>query len=80
MIYPQTANVDTTGVIRQMPINKIKKPEWRVISARISPDQRDLLKKKHPKEGEISEVLRQLIDKYLAGKIFGIKIELNNVS
>lgn len=72
MVSLGTPAVDRSGAPENMSLNKMKKIEWRVISTRISPEQRELLKKKHPNEGEVSHVLRQLIDKYLAGKIFGI--------
>lgn len=69
--------VNRIGASEIMPRKYGKKPEWRAISTRISPDQRELLKKKHPRDGEVSQVLRQLIERYLAGKIFGVIVDLN---
>ena len=46
-----------------------------VVSTRIPLDIREKLQIKHPKRGDIADILKQLITKYLEGKILGIKIQ-----
>ena len=52
-----------------------KEPEWPTVSTRLEPIKRDILLKKHPTRGEVSKVLRALVNRYLDGKIMGLKLE-----
>ena len=51
-----------------------KKDGWEPVSARVSPEIRNKLREKHPNDGEVSRVIRALIQKYLEGKIYGLSI------
>lgn len=48
---------------------------WPTVAARIPPELRERLVSKHPNSGDISAVIKQLIEKYLQGKILGIIIK-----
>lgn len=52
-----------------------KKSDWPTIATRIDPLRKQQLLKKHPVEGEVSAVLRRLVDLYLDGRIIGVRIE-----
>jgi hypothetical protein len=47
---------------------------WPVVSARIEPELRDKLSLKHPNSGDVSKVIRALLDKYINNRIFGLDI------
>ncbi len=51
-----------------------KKRDWPTVATRIPKELKKELQTKHPKEGEVSQVLHQLIEKYVQGKILGIKV------
>ena len=63
----------------QIPVNKgIMKQStryWPTVAARIPPELREKLVTKHPNSGDISAVIKQLIERYLQGKILGIVIK-----
>jgi hypothetical protein len=46
------------------------------VSARISPEIRDRLLEKHPNDGDISKLIRVLLQKYIDGRIIGVKLEV----
>jgi hypothetical protein len=48
---------------------------WPTVAARIPPELREKLVFKHPNSGDISAVIKQLLEKYLEGKILGIVIK-----
>ena len=48
---------------------------WPTVAARIPPELREKLVTKHPNAGDISAIIRQLLERYLQGKIFGIVIK-----
>lgn len=50
------------------------KKDWPSIGARVSPETKAALKKKHPNEGEVSQLINALVSRYLEGKIYGLKI------
>ncbi len=50
------------------------KKGWTTVAARIPPDLRLKLVQKHPKAGEISDILLALIKRYMDGKIIGIHL------
>jgi hypothetical protein len=45
-----------------------------VVSARVSQVLRDELYKKFPNDGDISKLIRVLLQKYMDGRILGIKL------
>lgn len=51
-----------------------REPYWPTIAARIPPELRNKLIMKHPNNGDISRLIRVLIEKYLQGKILGISL------
>ena len=53
----------------------MNKKYYPTVAARIPPELRDKLIAKHPNNGDISAVIKQLIERYLQGKILGIIIK-----
>jgi len=51
-----------------------KKSDWPVVSTRIDPVKKQQLIKKHPADGEVSLVIRALLDMYLQGRIIGVRL------
>jgi len=51
------------------------KKYWPTVAARVPPELRDKLISKHPNDGDISTVIRQLLEKYLQGRILGIVVK-----
>lgn len=50
------------------------KKGWPVVAARIPRELKQKLEDKHKEKGEVSEVIYALIQKYLEGKILGLKL------
>lgn len=52
------------------------KANWPVISARIPPELKIKILQKHPKYSELNALINCLLQKYIEGKIFGVKLEV----
>lgn len=63
-----------------MPRKRGPRYDWKPVSARISPEMRDRINKKHPNEGDIQKLIFKLLERYLDGRILGININNNTVS
>lgn len=46
------------------------------VSGRIAADLKDRLLQKHPNPGEMNKLIQTLLQRYDAGKIIGVKIEI----
>lgn len=46
------------------------------VSGRIAADLKDRLLQKHPNPGEMNKLIQTLLQRYDAGKIIGIRIEM----
>ena len=53
-----------------------KKDYGLIVSTRLPSNMKTELEKKHPNKGEVSKLLRILVDKYLKGRIIGVNLEL----
>lgn len=51
------------------------KTDWPVVAARIPPDLRSRLVEKHKKDGDISKLIHILLQKYIEGRIIGVRLE-----
>ena len=58
-----TTNIKSTKRVTGIPV-----------SSRIAPELRERLLNKHPKEGEISKLIRSLLQRYIDGKIIGVRL------
>lgn len=56
-------------------MNQTRQKYWPTVAARIPPELKEKFILKHPNDGDMSAVIRQLIERYLQGKIFGIVIK-----
>lgn len=55
---------------------RTEKSTWIPVGARIPPALRDRLLNKHKNNGDLSKLIHTLLQKYIDGKIFGVKIEV----
>ena len=60
-----------------MPYKKnINKEYWPTVAARIPPELRNKILEKHKNEGDISKLIRALLQKYVDGRIIGVRLEV----
>lgn len=52
------------------------KRDWNTVSARISPELKEILINKIPNNGNISKLIQALLQKYADGKIIGVRLEV----
>lgn len=52
------------------------KKDWNTVSARISPELKEILIQKIPNNGNISKLIQALLQKYADGKIIGVRMEI----
>lgn len=56
------------------PVDKDEEKYGQVISARLPTELHDRLRKRHPNKGDTQRLLKALVERYLDGRILGVKI------